>query len=329
MNKYPSIYDPDTKALFIEDFCGHLSDREIIPNIRIFNQIGKTEHFIEKDLNSFNLQDFVFLFEHCGWVSYGTFATRKSFVESYLDWSFQNGKTEYKNLEAIRLMNNKDVTGTLVYTVNHFRDLDELIAANKAVINNEIKLQSIPEKSSLIMQETLTYLIWLRLSIDEIAELKYTDIKDQKIILKDRIVEIPDSIYHTIQECIKIDEFLYYLRNRVIPRKYMASPCVIRSTQIEKMTPTALRQLLVKYSMLSEKLPLSSEFYNKDFRYNTIYRSSLYSDFYEYEYDNNVKLDKLMTHLRVETLALAFPHENITASMIPDYFRWRSFYYGG
>ena len=74
---------------------------------------------------------------------------------------------------------------------------------------------------------------------------------------------------------------------------------------------------------------MSSKFYNKDFRYNTIYRSSLYSDFYEYEYDNNVKLDKLMTHLRVETLALAFPNEDIISSMIPDYFRWRSFYYGG
>lgn len=328
IKKFPSIYNPESKAVFIEDCYGHLKQKEIVANIRLLDQISKTEHFIGKDLNTFTLQDYAFLFERCGWISLGTFYVRKSFVESYLDWSVKLSKTEFKHLEAIRLLNNTDLTGTLFYTTSHFKDLNELIAANKAIIDNEVKLQSIPEKSSLIMQETLTYLIWLRLSMDEISELKYTDIKDQKIILRDRIIDIPDCIYGTIQECIKVDEFLYFLRNRVIPRKYASSLYVVRSTQIEQVTTNALHQWLTNYSKLSEKLPLSNEFYNKDFRYNSINRSSLFSSFYQYETDNKTNIKNFALRYKKNMLSVAFPNEDISVSIIQDYLRWRSFYYG-
>lgn len=325
---YSSIYNPDVKSVFIENTYGHLSDKEILTNIRIFNQIGKIESFLGKDLYNFTLQNHVFLFEQFGWVNLGTFNVRKSVIESYVGWAAQNGKTEYRSLESIQLLRNKELKGTRLYTLSHFKNLDDLVSANISVVENEFKSLRIPEKRSFIMPETLTYLIWLRLNMDEISSLKMTDIQNNKIVLSDREIVMPDVISDKLHECIETDSFSYYVRMNITSKYYLSNEYVIRSILLKKMTANALRQLLFKYSSCSTDLPLTSDYYGKDFKYKNIYMSSFFSDFYQYEHDNNIDFKKISPGERASLLCGEFPNEDINLETVRDYFRWKTFYYG-
>lgn len=325
---YPSVYNPDVKSAFIENTYGHLSDKDIIMNIRVFSQIGKIESFLEKDLYNFSLQNHVFLFEQFGWVNSGTFNVRKSMIENYVGWAAQNGKTEYRSLESIQMLSNKELKGTRLYTASHFRDLEDLEKANTAVVESEFNAQRIPEKRSLIMPETLIYLSWLRLSMDEIVELKMTDVQGNKIILSDREIVMPDIISNKLHECIEVESFSYYVRTSVVKKYYLSEEYVMRSIVQKKITENALRQLLFKHSSCSTDLPLTSDYYGKDFKYKNIYSSSLFSDFYKFEADNNIDLNKIKLGERGLLLQQAFPRESTDYMAVQDYSRWKSFYYG-
>lgn len=329
MENYQHIYNKEDKSLFIEHVYGHIDDVEKIKTyIRILNQTGKIESFLDKDLSKFTLTDFVFLFEKRRWISTGTFYVRKSFLVGYMDWSVKNGKTEFRNLESLKLMDSSDLTGNLVFEVSMFRDLDELILANESIINNESNMQRMPSGST-IMSETITYLIWMRLSIDEICDLKYTDIdfKNKKIKLSNRIIDIPYKILNKIEDCYNTKELAYYIRGKLNYRPYILSPYLIKSTTLGQMTSNALLQVLTGYSELSGNLPLSSKVYNKNFKYNTIYMSSVFASIYKFEIENNINIEQFAPSEKLELLNSEFLNEKITAVTVNDYSKWKKFYY--
>lgn len=326
--QYSSIYNKNDKTLFIEDVYGHLKEKDILSNVRILNQIGKVEFFLEKDLNQFALRDIVYLFERCGWVSAGTFAVRKSFIADYLDWSVKSGKVEYETLNTFRALKNTDLSGKLIFNVSHFKDFQELVSANKSVVLSEMYNDA--DETTLIMEEIITYLSWFRLTLDQITSLKRenVDLKNKIIKVQDKIITIPESIMSRFEICLAAEGIYYKWHDRYLYREYVNSPFVIRSTKVYQLSTNAVQQLLTKYSALSDKLSLSDEAYNKDFRYNNIYRSSLFSEFYLYEKENNIRIDKASTQNRIDILVSQFPCENITSNLIQDYLKWRFFYYG-
>lgn len=330
IKKYPNIYNVEEKTLFIEQIYGHLEDNQIIDYVRILSNIGKVESFLIKDLNQFTITNFVFLFERMGWTSAGTFGVRKTFIESYLDWSILNGIVEYKNLDNIKLLNNKDITGKFVFKLSHFENLKELYAANKAIIDNELSFARVVDETSLIMTEIVTYLCWLRLGLDEIVNVKTDDIDliNKTLKLENRTLTIPDLIIERIEVAIKTKTYSYSHYNNILTKKYLDSPYLIKSIKTDQPTMNSIQQLLVKYSELSSNLNVASEYYNKTFKFIDIYRSSLYADIYTFEQEHNVRIKELPYGKRKQLLSEQFPYENITATIMLDFIKFRNYFYG-
>lgn len=351
VEKYPNIYNVENKTLFLEQTYGHLSDFKIIEYARILSKIGKVESFSEKDLNQFSLTEFIFLFERLGWVSFGTFSVRKVFVESYLSWSVQNSLVEYKNLENLKLMNCTDLSGTIVFERSHFKNFEEIHSTNTAIISNELSkhykefeesyssqnalvkneyaFQCITNENNFIMQEILTYLAWMRLSLEEMINLKTDDINvnSKQMRLGSRLIEIPDDILEKIKICMNTKENVYILYGKVVKRDLINSIYLLRSTKLSKYTTNAIQQILTKYSEASSNLSVLSKFYNKNLKYNDIYRSSLCAAFYDYEQITKIQLDKLPFRDKIKLLSTEFKNEKIARTNIKDYFKWREYYY--
>lgn len=329
MNKYPFIYNIENKIQFMEQVYGFLDKPKILEHARVLSNIGKIEEFFGKDLMFFDLSDFIFLFENFGWVSAGTFGVRKTFVESYLDWAVRNGKVEYRNLENLKLMNNKDLIGNIIFKISHFKNFDELRELNSEILKNEIVFQRIIDETCFLTQEVLTYLIWLRLSLDECVNLKITDIdfKNKQIKLNNRTIDVQDFIMDKIIKYSNIKEFSFSRGVSVITRPFMESPYLLRSIRAEQYTTNAVQQILTIYSELTGNLRVDSKYYNQDLKYNNLYRSSLFSDFYGFEQSENFNIKNIKLTPRIEFLSEKFPNEKITANITWDYLKWRKYYY--
>lgn len=329
INKYPSIYNIENKIQFMEETCGYLKKPKILEFVRILSNIGKIEEFFGKDLMFFDLGDFIFLFENYGWVGAGTFGVRKTFVESYLDWAVKNGKAEYRNLENLKLMNNKDLTGNIRFKISHFRNFEELREINEAILKNEIDFQRVIDETAFLTQEVLTYLIWLRLTLDECVNLRITDINFEasQIKLRDRIVNVDKFIMDKIMEYSNVKEFSFNRGVSVITRPFMDSPYLLRSIRAEQYSTNAVQQILTIYSELTGNLKVDSKYYNQDLKYNNLYRSSLFSDFYDLEKSENFNIKTMKLTPRIEFLTEKFPNEKITANITWDYLKWRKYYY--
>lgn len=329
VNKYPSIYNSENKILFMEQVYGYLEKSKILENARLLSNIGKIEEFFGKDLMFFDLSDFIFLFENYGWVSAGTFGVRKTFVESYLDWAVKCGKVEYRNLENLKLMNNKDLTGNIKFKISHFKNFDELREINSAILKNEIDFQRVINETSFLTQEVLTYLIWLRLTLDECVNLKITDIdfENQKIKLSDRIINVDKFTMDKIMEYSNVKEFSFNRGINIISRPFMPSPYLLRSIRADQYTTNAVQQILTIYSELTGNLRVDNKYYNQDLKYNNLYRSSLFSDFYDLEQLEKFNIKNMSLTPRVEFLNKKFPHEKITANITWDFLKWKKYYY--
>lgn len=329
LNKYPSIYNIEDKTSFLEQIYGYLDKPKILEHTRVLSNIGKIEEFFNKDLMNFDLSDFIFLFENFGWVSAGTFGVRKTFVESYLDWAVKNGKVEYRNLENLKLMNNKDLTGNVIFKISHFKNFEELKEINSEILKNEIAFQRIFDEKSLLTQEVLTYLIWLRLSLEECVNLKISDIdfESKQIQLNDRTIDVQDFIINKIKEYTTVTEFSFNRGISVITRPFMDSIYLLRSIRAEKYSTNAVQQILTKYSELTGNLKVDSKYYNQDLKYNNLYRSSLFSELYDLEQSENFRVKDMKLTSRVEFLSEKFPHEKITANITWDFLKWKKYYY--
>ena len=277
-----NMYNKERKLQFIQDIYGNyndVTDDTIMSMIRLFNQFGLCETLFGKDLFDMNTSEFIKFFEYFKWNG-NSVLQKKSFVKSYLTWGYNNNLIDIQVIRELEEVKNdnvskKDVFGNYFKTFTDLQNTLNLIISRKDVIKSEsLNLQIMTVKIAI-------YLAWFGIKLKDICEIRKDQVNEKHnqiyIESENSYVNIPEDI---MQEIIEYRDLEGHRTKEEIEETLGDSNMLMKSVRHAKLAPTNV-------STLISKLLNSEENDYKQFSYQKIYWSGMYSRAHIYEQEHD------------------------------------------
>ena len=279
-----NMYNKERKLKFIQDIYGNyndVTDDIIISMVRLFNQFGKYEEQVSdrgKDLFDMNTSDFIKFFEYFHWNG-NSVLQKKSFIKSYLTWGYNNSLIGIQSIRELEEVKNDNVSKNSVFG-NYFKTFTDLQKTLELILLRKNASYNAENEIKLMTVKLAVYLAWFGIKLRDICEIK----KDQVNEKHSQIYIESENIYINIpadvmQEIIKYRDINDYKVEEETGQALKESDMLMISIRNTKLTSTYISTLISK--MLNNE-----ENDYKQFSYQKIYWSGIYSRAHIYEQEH-------------------------------------------
>ena len=277
-----NMYNKERKLQFIQDNYGDykdVTDETIMSMIRLFNQFGQCETLFGKDLFDMNTSEFIKFFEYFHWNGNSVFQ-KKSFIKSYLIWGYNNNLINIQVIRELEEVKNNNVSKNNVFG-NYFKTFTDLQNTLNLIISRKDVIRSESLNLQIMTVKIAIYLAWFGIKLKDVCEIRKDQVneKHNQIYIESEnvYVNIPQDI---MQEIVEYRDLEGHRTREEIEETLGDSNMLMKSVRHAKLAPTHI-------STLISKLLNSEENDYKQFSYQKIYWSGIYSRAHIYEQEHD------------------------------------------
>lgn len=262
---------------FHDEFVRYAANNNInIPSLDVkLDQLKEFEKAHRKPVESgeYTRDDYLAYFRFTAPRSPSFFGSRKTFIKHYISFLVEKGAVDSNQLDILSPIVFREIGMSGINKIQYFKDITHLMATISQTLDEEHDRRTDAINDGALVSQIMKvydlpvcviYCIWYGLTLEQIVEIKTTDVKDDGIVVDGSLVYMSRPVVKKLKDFINSDGFVQPTRSFVF-RPYVASEYLIRSNRSAQLSVPGVRALLVRFNNLSD---------NKyAFNFETIYSS--------------------------------------------------------
>lgn len=316
------FYNEDKKRGYLAETFSE-NDEQMMRNTRaIFSKSSDMEKALDKDLCEFNHNNFITLFEKCGYIEQGAFYTHRTHLMGYVKWCVKKGYCSSDSIIEINRLRYQDITGSVRDKAEFFCTAEELFECIKTVYELHGSSQTYYEPI-----QAFYGLYWYGLENEEIYLFKPSQINasEKKIKTANNTYAISPDFTELL---LRVADYTYFELPDGRKKYYADSEYFFKSTnKIKTGMPISENWHIEKnrrWRSLVDELETGNKWYGKRISCITISKCGMFSRLYERE-----KRGELITDVEMKARNLNLSprgRKNFIYNRLTEYERWKNFY---
>lgn len=314
------MYNAKQKRKYIEHECQKKPSSEI-PLTSIFNKLGdRLESYYGKDLCEFTYEELKTVLPRFEAKTYSYENFAKTTVSQYIDWCIKNGLSS--NSENMFKMIESPSSKPNAYRNGFFKDQDHMLKWLEIALYSEL------EPSINTAYRVIICLLYLGLSVNEIAEIKDCDYdpSTHTIARNNGILTIPDEMFRIFDLYYDADTYEVLRSWGAVPFEKATTDRFIRLTTTEPITDNSVRLMLFRANIRYREETKS--------KFNVSTKAITFSGIFEKIYKKEVKTGNIdiLPYIREKSVKLKYNSiddvsEQIKKNAMAEYNDWKAAYY--